>query len=264
MKKAYLSTAAIAALVAVLVLSIDTSVEPVSSIEHTKPTETPSALPTPPLTQLGKPETRTQQDLKTKSQELISTQAPSESSTGKRIRDFFSGKLTEKQQLAFWDLVRNTPEFAQHMEGLEKKIESSPEDLNTRRELAQTYVAKLLSLPNSPEKGIWAAKAERQWEAILDYEPQDWKTRHNLAFSLSQYPDFLNRQDDAINHYEQLLEQQTVSDPEPEFPEIYVELSRLYLKQGDRESARQAVAEGLSLYPADEQLARQGQVLNSN
>ena len=53
--------------------------------------------------------------------------------------------------------------------------------------------------------GLWAMKAEQRWRAVLEMDPNHWQAQNNVAFSLSQYPDFLNKTGESINEYEKLV-----------------------------------------------------------
>ena len=172
------------------------------------------------------------------------------------------GELDAEAQLAFWDSIRNSPAFTQALRELEQEVSRNPNDATQRKDLAKMYLMKLLTLPDSPEKGIWANKAEQQWNAALELDPKDWEARKHIAVSLSQYPTFLNRQDDAIEHYEKLIELQSAQPEQPAFQNSYLELANLYLNKGDRPSARQTLDEGLALHPGSARLKSSKNALN--
>lgn len=171
--------------------------------------------------------------------------------------------IDEDAQLEFWEMVRSSKAFKDKIKALEQSVSQNTMDTQTRKDLAQLYVVKLLTMPDSPEKAIWANKAEKQWNAVLQIDPDDWEARKSTAFSLSQYPDFLNRQGDSIDHYEKLVELQSTLQPEPKFENTYLELSRLYLKKGDRLSAQETAVEGLALFPGNQQLRERSKILSN-
>ena len=45
-------------------------------------------------------------------------------------------------------------------------MEQNPRHEEARMGLADAYVAKLLTVPGGPERGIWGMKAEKQWQTI--------------------------------------------------------------------------------------------------
>jgi|GEM_PF-4034479 len=180
----------------------------------------------------------------------------------KLIAAFEAGSITEEEQLEFWDMVRSSRAFEDRLAALQGEVSKTPRDDAKRMKLASLYLYKLLSVPSSPERGVWASKAEGQWNAVLKQDPDHWEARHLTAFTLSQYPDFLNRQNDSIGHYEKLVELQSRMAPQSKFEKTYVELSRMYLKKGDRISAEETASEGLALFPESRRLLQQRRVLS--
>ncbi len=65
---------------------------------------------------------------------------------------------------------------------------------------------KILAAASGPEKGLWGNKALKRWQAVLEMDPNHWDARYSLAFSMSQYPDFMNMTGEAIAEYERVLE----------------------------------------------------------
>ena len=123
--------------------------------------------------------------------------------------------------------------------------------------LANLYVAKIYSVPTGPETALWASKAEERWRAVLEVNPAYWDAQNNIAFSLSQYPDFLNKTGEAINEYEKLIQIQESSESQPQFADTYLSLYRLYEKKGDRGNAVDVLKQGLEHFPQNTGLIEQ-------
>ncbi len=82
----------------------------------------------------------------------------------------------------------------------------------------------------------------------------NWEARFGLAFSLSQWPAFLNKTPDAIREFETLMTQQEAGRPEPHQARIYVQLVRMYRSRGQTDKAATALLRGLARHPDDDAL----------
>lgn len=188
--------------------------------------------------------------------ELVSQEARSVEFCG-RLSRIFSGEATEDEQLAFWEEMRTSPEIRKIIAEQERKTPKDSMDVQGHMNLAELYIAKLLSASSGPEKGLWGGKAEERWRAVLEIDPNHWEAQHSVAFSLSMYPDFLNKTGEAINEYERLLIIQREQSPEPEHAQSYLELYRLYQKVGDPANALEVLDEGLGFFPDNQHLIDQ-------
>ena len=163
----------------------------------------------------------------------------------------FSGKATPEEQQRFWEMARTTGIVGELMKQLEGEVAESPGDNELRMNLAQAYIAKLLSIPGGPEQGVWAMKAETQWKAVLERDPNHWDARYSIAFSWSQYPEFLNKTPDAIKEFEKVREVQELQTPQGKHAQTYVQLSILYRRQGNDREAREMLRLGAERHPDD-------------
>ena len=82
-----------------------------------------------------------------------------------------------------------------------------------------------------------------------------WEARYYLAFSLSQWPDFLNKTPAAIREFKTLRQQQETTAPRNEHVQVYLQLARLYGKQGRNESRLETLRAGVACHPGNEMLA---------
>jgi tetratricopeptide (TPR) repeat protein len=163
----------------------------------------------------------------------------------------FSGKASAEEQQRFWELARTTGIVGELMKQLEGEVEQNPGDIDLRMNLAQAYVAKLLSIPGGPEQGVWASKAESQWKTVLERDPDHWDARYAIAFSWSMYPEFLNKTPDAIKEFEKVREVQERQTPQAKHAQTYVQLAILYRRQGNTKGAREMLKLGSERHPDD-------------
>jgi len=175
----------------------------------------------------------------------------------KQLRRVFNGKASTEEQLAFWEQMRTSPEITDIIREQEQQTPLDSDDIDAHMNIAQLYVAKLVSVAAGPEKGLWAGKAEERWRTVLENDPTHWEAQHSVAFSLSMYPDFLNKTGEAITEYEKLLTIQREQEPQPQHARSYLELHRLYQKRGDPVNALDVLEEGLERFPDNKQLIEQ-------
>jgi tetratricopeptide (TPR) repeat protein len=168
----------------------------------------------------------------------------------------FAGTATDEEQQRFWELARSADVLDELMKRIEAKVAQSPDDSEVRMQLANAYVAKLMSLPPGPEQGLWSGKAVQQWEAVLKKDPEHWDARFSLAFNWSMWPDFLNKTPDAIREFEKVREVQERGAPEEKHAQTYLQLSRLYQKQGKSDKAKDVLRAGLARHPDDAELKK--------
>lgn len=168
----------------------------------------------------------------------------------------FDETATLDEQQRFWELARTTGAVDEMMKTLEAKVKERPDDKEMRMQLAQSYIAKLLSIPGGPEQGIWSMKAEAQWKEVLKQDPEHWDARYSIAFNWSMWPDFLNKTPDAVREFEKLREVQERQAPDAKHGQTYLQLSRLYQKQGKSDKAKDVLRAGLGRHPDDAELKK--------
>lgn len=174
----------------------------------------------------------------------------------KVLRSSHDGTATADEQERFWRAARTTGLVDDTIAALEATAHRDAADAGARMQLADAYVAKLLTVPFGPERGIWGMKAEAEWQAVIDRDPQHWDAQYALAYSHSMYPDFLNKTDDAITGFERALEIQLTQQTAPQHAKTYVHLARMHQKKGDIAKAREVLEAGRIRHPRDTDLER--------
>lgn len=164
--------------------------------------------------------------------------------------------VSPEDQARFWEAARSSGLVDDLVGTLEAALDDNPTDVDTRLELANAYVAKLLTVPAGPERGVWGSRAEEQWETALELDPMSWDAQFRLAESLSYYPAFLNKRGEAIEGLEAARRIQEELVPESRHAKTYLLLSRMHVQGGDREAALLALRAGLARHPGDAELAQ--------
>jgi tetratricopeptide (TPR) repeat protein len=169
----------------------------------------------------------------------------------------FADQATDDEQARYWALLREKPEvLADLMKKAEKAVADAPRDKESHRRLANVYLAKLMSVPDGMEKGVWSNKMIGEEKAILEIDPGDWDARFSVATNYSFWPEQLNKRPDAIREFETLRKLQEQRTPEPKFAQTYLQLRNLYLKDNRTEDAKAVLEDGLRRFPDDEELQK--------
>lgn len=175
-----------------------------------------------------------------------------------QIRSVLKGEVSEDEQLAFWQAVKTGDKLDRLIGELKQTAADEAGDVDSRLTLGLAYVAKIWSMPDGPEKAIWAGKAEGVWREVLAVDPQNWEAQRNIATSYSRYPDFLNKTGAAISEYEKTLSlQESAAEPRKEFANSYLEMARLQVKTGDPGSALSTLERGAAAHPDNAAIASQ-------
>ena len=169
----------------------------------------------------------------------------------------FAGEADDDEQLEFWEQLRTTNKLDGVIDSLRQQVDEDEEDVAGRMTLAQLYVMKLLSAPAGPERGLLAEKSQALWGEVLELDPDNFDAQYRIAFSLSQYPDFLNRTDDAIEAFEKAIAIEERVGASGETAQAYVNLARLHQKGGDPASALEVLERGMVAHPENEVMSGQ-------
>jgi len=136
----------------------------------------------------------------------------------------------------------------------ERRAEESPNDARSHADLGAAYLQKLNSV-SEMEKGAWAQRADRSFDAALAIDPAHWEARFTKALALSYWPAITGKQPESIRQFETLIAQQESSSARPEHAKSYLYLGNLYLGQGKGEKALEVWRRGASLFPEDRELS---------
>ena len=160
---------------------------------------------------------------------------------------------TPEQMQRFYELARKGL-LDRSIAELEAQVAADPGDLGARMQLADLYVAKIMTLPHGPEQGLWGDRAENQWRAVAERDPEHWGANFSLGHNFAFYPDVMGKTRDAIHYLEEARRIQENGSPEDEQVRVYLALSRLYSRQGDEDRARDVLEAGLRRHPSNAEL----------
>jgi len=158
----------------------------------------------------------------------------------------------ESQEL--FQKLRELGRIDEYVSAMEKLAAEDPENAELQVALGHAYMQKLFAVGNTPEAGPWAMKSDGAFARALELDDHNWAARFSKAVSLSNWPAFLGRGPEAIEHFETLLEQQAALPPRDEFALTYLFLGNMQQAGGEREKAIATWKAGLALFPNMDQL----------
>lgn len=127
----------------------------------------------------------------------------------------------------------------------EEAAEAFPNDIDKQMALANAYMAYLQM---DQTKWQMSMKADEVYDRVLALDERHWEARFTKAVSYTFWPDFLGKKNDAISHFETLVEQQESSPVEDHQAQTYLYLGNL-LESKDPEKAREMWARGAARHP---------------
>ena len=158
---------------------------------------------------------------------------------------------------ALWQRIREAGLTEEVLEALEQYAEDNPADPGLQLVLGEAYLDQVFAHGNTPEAGAWAMKADAAFDRALEADPSHWEARFTKAVSLSNWPPFLGKQNEAIRHFELLVDQQGASAASGSYADTYLILGNLYQQTGRPEDALRVWRQGAGLFPDRQDLLDQ-------
>lgn len=152
---------------------------------------------------------------------------------------------------AAWKQLRDSGKLDQAIADLEQRATANPQAAEYSATLGRAYLEKAGTLKDVREQGILGMKADMTFEAALQVDPSNWEARFTKAVAMSYWPPQLNKGQEVIANFTQLINQQEAQPPQPQYAQSYVWLGDQYQKAGNSEYARQVWQRGAALYPND-------------
>jgi tetratricopeptide (TPR) repeat protein len=165
--------------------------------------------------------------------------------------------LTNFERQELFQKLREAGRIDEYVAAIEKLAAEDPENAELQVALGHAYLQKLFGVDNAPEQqGILAFAADAAFDRALELDDGNWSARFSKAVALSNWPAFMGRGPEAIEHFELLLEQQGALPKRPEFAMTYLFLGNLLKAGGERGEALATWRAGLELFPDVEDLRR--------
>lgn len=185
----------------------------------------------------------------------LGTSAPGLMVLQQALETLVSATATYQQKEAAWGQLRDAGKLDQVIGELEARAAKEPGRAEVTAVLGQAYLHKAGSIQDVREQGILGMKADQSFEVALSTDPQNWDARFWRATAMSYWPAQLGKGKEVIENCLELLKQQEVRPPKPEYAQVYVLLGNMYEREGFADYAQQTWKRGLGLFPGHEALA---------
>lgn len=157
--------------------------------------------------------------------------------------------LDHDQAQQLFEELRAAGRLDEYVAEIERLAAEDPTNPELQVALGNAYLQKLFGVKGGMEAGTWAMKSDAAFGQALELDPENWQARFLKAVSLSNWPAFLGKGREAIDHFEILVEQQESMAPRPEFAQTYLFYGNVLAANGDPDEALSVWRQGLRLYP---------------
>ncbi len=170
------------------------------------------------------------------------------------IASLVSPQTPFSQKQAAWQQLKDSGKLDQAITHLEQQVTANPKAAEYPATLGQAYLQKAGTIQDLREQGILGMKADQNFEAALALDPANWEARFWRATAMSYWPPELNKTQEVIENFLELVKLQEAQAPQPQFAQTYVLLGEQYQKNGYAEYATQVWQRGAQLFPGDPRL----------
>lgn len=155
---------------------------------------------------------------------------------------------------ALWQQLRALGEVEAAVAQYEQLAAAQPGDPDAQTNLGAAYIEQMMQAADEAARIEIGKKIDAQFDKALALDENHWEARFRKAVGLTYGPALSGRQDEAIGHFEKLVQQQAGQRATPEQAQTYVYLARLYAQRGDAAKAAAIVQQGLLRHPQDDGL----------
>ena len=174
------------------------------------------------------------------------------------IQDYLRGRRpfdTEAQ--LFYEELRDAGRIDEVVEAAHALALDQPNDPDAQVSLGLASLQALFGLGATPEAGMLAMQADQAFDRALELDPKHVGARFAKAVSLANWPTFMGKTPEAIEHFEVLIEQTSSPGDERALPAAHTFLGSLYERIGEHDQALATWRAGLERWPDSEDLRRQ-------
>lgn len=170
------------------------------------------------------------------------------------LQTLLSSQTSFGEKQVTWQQLKDSGKLDQAITELEQRSASNPNSAEYPAALGQAYLQKAGMLKDLREQGILGMKADQTFDAALALDPSNWDAGFWKAVAMSYWPPQLNKGQEVIERFAELVKLQETQPAQPQFAQTYVILGEQYQKQGYADYARQIWQQGNALFPNDAKL----------
>ena len=165
---------------------------------------------------------------------------------------------SHEQRRAALKQLNDAGKLDQAINELQQQTANNPGNADYPTALGQALLEKARSMGDSnfPDKAIFAMQAVKSFDSALQIDPSNWEARFTKTVVMSHYPADLNKGQEVVDQFTQLINQQEAQPSQPQFAKTYVLLGDQYQKLGQSDYALATWQAGIVLFPNDSTLRK--------
>lgn len=167
------------------------------------------------------------------------------------VDQLISNQTDFHQKYITWIKLRDEGRLPQVITELEQRATNNPTSAAYPAALGQAYIHQISATKDTRQYAVLGLKADQSFDAALEIDPANWDARFFKALAMSYWPAEMNKGDDVIKRFTQLIEDQEAQTAQPHFAQSYVWLGEQYLKSGRADYADQVWRRGAVLFPSE-------------
>lgn len=156
------------------------------------------------------------------------------------------------ENVAAWKKAFQSGRMDDVVARFEALAKQDPKNVAKQMDLANAYLAYLQF---DQTKWQLSMKADAVFDRVLDLDENHWQARFTKAVSYTFWPDFLGKKQEAIQHFETLVQQQDALPVENHHAETYLYLGNL-IEAKDPQRAREIWRKGARRHPNNQELQK--------
>jgi len=174
------------------------------------------------------------------------------------IDSLLSKQLTHEQRRDILKKLNESGKLDQAISELQQGVASNPgnAEYQTALGLANLEKGKAMMQDDVAGGSMLIMQAMKSFDAALSDDPANWEARFTRTAIMSHYPAELNKGQEVIDQFTQLINQQESQPPQAQFAMSYVLLGDQYQKLGQNDYALATWQAGAQLFPTDKTLRK--------
>ena len=157
---------------------------------------------------------------------------------------------------ALFEQLRKDGQLDAAIAELQERAAANSTDPEIPTTLGEALLNKVRALKDSGDTdmndiGILAMQADKQFNAALQIDPQNWEAQFVKCASLYNWPADPARDNDVVQRLSSLIDQQESMSPQPNFAQSYLLLGNEYMKMGKQAEALATWQLGAQKFPAN-------------
>lgn len=185
---------------------------------------------------------------------------PIPTSLNRAIETLVSSQASLREKQVAWKQFRDAGQLDQAIETLKQDAAKNPASAEYPAELGQAQLQKAGVIAQSggkiSEMGILGMQADQNFDAALKLDPFNWEAQFYKAAAMAHWPLELNKGQEVIQRFSNLIDQRETIPPQPQFAQTYVLLGDQYQKMGQPDYAVATWQLGATKFPNNSDLQK--------